>query len=222
MNDFPDTEPKKYIHIHDKVEPAVLAALLGYNVSLLYADGQKGRLPFPLIEHTYAECVHGYVKYLKKNEEVKLEKARLEHELKVKKQDERTRSFTSGSGTYDDGSMPPIVVAKHKQAIRLDRARENQLWVRTAIERQDYLSIEELEEIVEPFLISIRNSLMAISNESEEVKKQVDLAMDELYSLGLRLIESANVDSSEFVEKVLSTDVDLDEIEVDAPPLRLL
>lgn len=230
-----NTELPSIGHLVDldaKASPMVLAGLLGVNVSLVYQEVQVNRLPNPVTDHTYKECIQQYVAHFKKNADLKALKAKQEYDLKVEKL-ESDRKFkekklelspkrAARSFGEENGEMSPLMTAKIKQEIRLGIARESQLWIKASIERGEYLALPVLVELLEPFIMSIRQSLLTIALESPESEKQVDLVMENLSTLGAKMVEGAMYDSGKFVEAILAKEVIPEEIEIDNSPARLL
>ena len=180
---------------------------------------------------TYREAIQQYLAYFKKNSELKIVRAKQDYDLKVEKL-EQDRQFkekklaTSPSRsqyvTEDGDNMPPLMVAKFKQDIRVNIARELQIWTKVSIERGEYLSLPILVELVEPFIMSIRQNLLTIALESEDAQKQVDLIMENLASLGSKMLEGAMYDSHGFIEAILAKDIYPEEIEIDNEAPRIL
>lgn len=218
------------VDLHDKVSPAILSAILGINVSLLYQESQKGRLPPILIESTYLECIQQYNTWFKKSVDVKLEKEKNERELRELKLQEdikfkeqkikaKRNSFTDAG---ESDPLHPLVEAKMKQDIRLGIAREAQIWLKVAIERQEYIACRELFNLTEPFIQAIKTVLVNLSNEHPETQEVVDDGMESLYNLGRKLIEQSNVDKDEFVTKMLEKEIDIDSIEAEFVTMEVL
>ena len=206
------------VNLKGKVSPAVLASLFDCNVSLLYQEGQKGRLPSELTESTYLECIHMYLRHFKKNQDLKL--ARLEADTKLKEEklkndlEFKKRKFSSPSGDSEgDGFAPihPLVALKMKQDVRLGRAKEEQLLQKTAIERNEFISLEVMQELIEPLIISLRGNLMALADISAENEKIVDDIMDNIYTLGVKLSEDARDDAKEFFKEMMEREIDFDD-----------
>ena len=226
------------INMDAKVSPIVLASILGVNISLVYQEAQAGRLPLNLTEATYKECIQMYIAHFKKGADLKLakeaneqelRKAKLAEDIKLKEEKFRfkeeqdrlkaeskgRRSFSSvGEGDDGNDGMPPLVAAKMKQDIRLGIAKEAQLWLRIAIERQEYLSVEEVFKLTEPFLQAIKNILVSLASDIPEVQSSIDEGMETLYNLGIKLVENADVDGDKFVERMLEKELDLTDIEI--------
>ena len=232
------TNKNTIIDIDDKASPSVLSAILGINVSLLYQEAQKGRLPNPVNESSYKECVQAYVYHFKKTQDLKIEKERNEQKLKEAKlaadlefkerkhranlDARRNQLGTSEDGDLLDEGMPPLVAAKTKQEIRLAIAREQQLWIRASVERGDYISMVELIELCEPIIMTIRQGLLSLSLENDELQERVDNIMESLYKFGTVLAEQAEKDSKIFVKQVMERDINFSEIDIESLPEPVL
>jgi len=233
-------EKEAIINLDGKVSPAILASIFGCNVSLVYQEVQAGRLPNPVIEHTYRECIQAYLTYFKKNQDLKIEKekneARLKelklekdlefkdrkHRAKLEAEEKAREAKGSRDFSLGDDGMPPLMAAKTKQDIRLGKAREQQLWIKASIERGEYLSVTELVELCEPLIMTIRQSLLSIALENETVQRQVDQIMENLYQLGTSLVEQADFDSNRFITTIMNQDIDITEIDIDSLPEPVL
>ena len=226
------------INMDAKVSPIVLASILGVNISLVYQEAQSGRLPLNLTEATYKECIQMYINHFKKSVDLRVAKEANEQELRkaklaedirlkeekfrikeeqdrIKAENKGRRSFSSvGEGDDGNDGMPPLVAAKMKQDIRLGIAKEAQLWLRIAIERQEYLSVDEVYKLTEPFLQAIKNILVSIASDIQEVQAAIDEGMETLYNLGMKLVENADIDGEKFVERMLEKELDLADIEI--------
>lgn len=205
--------PPFFLDLEQKVEPAKLAGILGCNVSWLYQCSQTNKVPGEVKDHSYLSWIRKYIDYYKNNTEAKVTKYKLEQEEKAKR-------FTNKDG--ENEGMPPLVAAKIKQEIRLNLAKEAQIWQKNAIERWDYISIAEMTELVEPFIMTIRTNLLEIALQSEEVEKKVDEIMDTLYILGIRLVEKAEKEQKEIVEKILAKELVHEDISIEENTNRLL
>jgi len=221
------------VYLDGLVSPAILSSIIGCNVSLVYQEVQAGRLPNPLIEHTYRDCLQMYIKHFKKSQDLKIVKEKNAHDITVAKLEEAaklkqmkvsagsSRSF-GGSEGEDGSAMPPLMAAKYKQDIRLGIARETSLWIKASIERGEYISLPELVEIVEPFIMTIRQTLLSLSLTDPEMEKQVDMVMGTLHTLGERLVYDATSDNDKFIASIMAKEVIPEEIEIDNEPPRLL
>lgn len=205
--------PPYFLDLEQKVEPAKLAGILGCNVSWLYQCSQTNKVPGEVKDYSYLSWIRKYIDYYKNNTEAKVTKYKLEQEEKAKR-------FTNKDG--ENEGMPPLVAAKIKQEIRLNLAKEAQIWQKNAIERWDYISIAEMTELVEPFIMTIRTNLLEIALQSEETEKKVDEIMDTLYILGTRLVEKAEKEQKEIVEKILAKELSHEDISLEESANRLL
>ena len=213
------------INLDQLVSPAILAGVLGINVSLLYQNYQAGIFTKDLTLHTYREAIQTYIAYYKKSAESKLKKAEAEAELKklklqeeldlreqrrkIKAEEDSRKSKRSFSGDdSEEGGMHPLMAAKLTQGIKLDRVREEQLWLKIAIDRKDYLDVNELVDLAEPFLMTLRNILIDVARTDPELEKKIDQAMETIYGLGITLVEQADIDSKNFVQTMLERGID--------------
>jgi hypothetical protein len=203
------------VNLDTNVSPMVLAGILGVNVSLLYQNMQAGIFIKDLTLYTYREAIQTYITYYKKATELKKLKAQQEKEAleekletakKLREAREREQDKGSKYGDFDD-EMTKLTMAKLSQGIKLDRVREEQLWLKIAIDRKDYIDISEIVELAEPFLLSIRNILINIAATTPELEKQIDQAMETIYNLGITLVDEAEEDSKRFVQDMLAREV---------------
>lgn len=212
------------VNLDSNVSPMVLAGILGVNVSLLYQNMQAGIFTKDLTLYTYREAIQIYIAYYKKSTELKVLKAEAEIELKKTKLEEdlaireEKRKFKmeeearKGKRMYEgaDGEdgMHPLMAAKLTQGIKLDRVREEQLWLKIAIDRKDYIDVEEIVDLAEPFLMTLRNILIDIALTTPELEKKIDQAMETIYALGVTLVEDADLDSKNYVQDMLARGID--------------
>jgi hypothetical protein len=229
---MPENSNPQIIGLQDKVSPIILASIFGCNISLIYQEQQAGRLPANLLESTYIEAIQHYIRYFKKATELKILKETNEQELRLQKlkqdkqiQEEKLatkleqekllaekkaeRRRPTFSGEEGEDSIHPLVAAKMKQNIKTEIAREEQIWQKIAIERKDYISSEEMVELCEPFIMSIRDIFLSIGQMSPELEKKVDESMENLFNLGTQLIVDAELDSKEFVKSMLAKEIEM-------------
>lgn len=227
------------VNLDAKVSPIILASILGVNISLIYQESSCGRLPLNITEATYKECIQMYITHFKKNADLKLtkeaneqelrraklaedtrikeEKIRLKEEQDRAKAESKTRRTFSSLEDGEEGSndgMPPLVAAKMKQDIRLGIAKELQLYQRIAIEREEFISIEELTPLIEPYLQAIKNNLIDLAINSPEIQEKIEQNLENLYNLGMAMLDKAKIDSDSYVERILNKPLDITEIEL--------
>jgi len=213
-----EAQKASIIDLEGKVSPIVLAGILGINVSLVYQNSQAGIIPSDFINYSYREVLQQYIRYYKKLEAVKLAKVETEKELKRSKIEETIRAKEGRSfdnGDFNAPSIHPLVAAKLKQDIRIGRVKEEQLLLRNSIERGEYISWREASDLFEPFLHAIKNNLVSIASDNPELQEQIDQNMESLYNLSIVICEKADMDSSNYVKRMLARDLDITEIEID-------
>jgi hypothetical protein len=226
MIDLPQSNGS-IIDIDSKVSPVVLAGILGINVSLIYQNAQQGIIPVDFINYSYRDILQRYIAYYKKNVELKIVKEQADKEVRIAKEQEAARlkeekfkAKDQARRTFDGdneegGGLHPLVAAKLKQEIRLNRVKEEQLLLRNSIERGEYVSMKEIVILLEPYLQAIKNNLVSIASDVPEVQSQIDQNMENLYNLGIAISQKAGIDSTEFVQKMLDKELDISEIEID-------
>jgi len=219
-------ENEALLYIDGKVSPAVLAGLLGVNVSLIYQDHQKGLFgSVEFIDMTYREAIQVYRKNLVKSVELKLAKEETERQLKIKKLEEdrifkekKMKNNVSSSFSAGDDSMHPLMAKKLTQDIKLNRVKEVQAWLKVAEEKKQFLNATELFNLVEPFMHIIKNVLISISTDYPETQPKIDSCMNNLFSFGEKLLEQINSDEEVFVDEMLEKDIDDSLIELSFVP----
>lgn len=206
-----DTLPSNLtVCMDDKVSPSTLAAILGYTAPLLYQEAARGVIPTDFTNYTYKEIIHNYVKYFKKAQDVKLEKLKAEQEsYKARK------GITRADGTDNSTEMVELGLAKLKSDIRLNVAKEAQVWLKTHVERQLYVSSSSLLEVVEPIVLNMRSIILSIAEKNPLMEEQVDLLLDNLHNLGKSLLENANYDADNFLDTIMKKEIDLSKLEID-------
>lgn len=214
------------IFLDGEVSPIVLASILGFNISYLYQEAQKGAFPVAgniasLEKKTafagisYRQALRHYIDYHRKGAEAKIakveadrllkeEKLRLDNEFKKKK------AFQGVSSDESEG-IHPLTAMKLKQDIRLARAKEEQLLQKNAIERGEFIQGEELIALLQPFLITIRSELMSIVADFPETQDKIDKSMESLYKIGTMLIEQAESDQLHIVAELMDREIDVND-----------
>lgn len=194
------------------VQPRVLAGLVGKDVTQIYSWAQDGRLPRPIAEATYREAFTRLVDSLIKQEDLK--KAKFEENLRLRQEQQAAKAETKSSTTTkftdftDDGDMHPLMADKIRMAIRKDHATTAQTWQKVAIERGEYIAASEMEDLVKPFILTIRDSLNSIILDFPETQEKIDSVLQNLYTIGVQLLEGSNQDKNIFVQEILEMDVE--------------
>jgi hypothetical protein len=208
------TIEERILDVNSKVSPVILGGLVGKNHSQIYAWSQDGRLPHPLSNYNYVECLKHLVNSLLKAEEVKKLKLeanlRLQEEQRQRREEERSskQNTTKFTAYADDGEMHPLMQDKIRMAVRKDHAVTAQTWQKVAIERGDYIAAREMEELVKPFILTIRDSLNSIILDFPETQEKIDGVLDNLYTIGVQLLEGSDRDKESFIETILETPID--------------
>ena len=198
---------KNFVDLDGKVSPAVLAGIVNCNVSLLYQFSQLGRLPVDFKNSTYRECIHAFISHYRDQVDIKLKRIEA-----AEKNKEKVRN--GNTSDLDNGEMNPLVAAKLSQNIKTERAREYQIWEKIAIERGDYISKANMDEVIKPIITSIRDLLLSIASDNPELESKIDQGMEHLYNLGINIIDDSREDKNHFVHAMLETPIE-QEIEMD-------
>lgn len=210
--------PPTIIDLNGKVSPTVLADhVFGVNISMIYQEVNKGRLPGPIKDYTYKQAIQAYIKHFKEAQDVKLQQEANAHELRLKKLEEDLKSksekLASNRFRLDvDGNIEndlhPLVKKKMEGDIRLNSAKEEQIWLKIAIERGDYISRVELENLLEPFMVTIRDMLISLTADYPSVEKRVDQVMQSLHAIGVSLVEGSREDRDKFIKAMMEKDLE--------------
>lgn len=203
------------VNLDAPVVPVILAEILGITPQLLYKEAAAGRLPTKLAEHSYRECIQRYVQYLKQMQEVELTKERNAHELKMKKAAKggvRTRLqsnvHTANELDIADESLHPLLQRKIIQEIKSRRVTEVQTWLRVANERREVLVVSHLQQLLEPFILVIKNVLVTLAIDFPDTRDRIDQALDNLYKLGCKVMEETGEDEEAFLQHMLDLPID--------------
>ena len=194
-----------FVNFDDEVQSHVLAGMLSRNISQLYNWSQSGKLlnikksDANYKPVTYREVVKHLVDTLVKEDS---------EFAKFQRHKEKRISSASIGDFEGDDSIHPLVAAKMQQSIKTDHARAAQMWQAIAIKNEEYVDFGKKLSIVEPFIVQIRDLLLGIALDFPEAQEVIDEGMENLYNLGLRLIEEAKIDRDGFVEAMMSKTVE--------------
>ena len=190
-----------FINITDKVSPIVLSKLLGMaSVAQVYQYAQEGKLPdIKTTEVSYIDAIAYMRQSFIKANDAKLEKVRLAAEEK------RRSKFNPDSGVEDN--MHPLMAAKLSQSIKTEHAREAEVWQKIAIKNGEYVNFADKLNLVQPFMLQIRDLLLGIAIDFPEAEKAIDEGMENLFNLGTRLLAEVDIDRNEYVQAMLDKPV---------------
>jgi hypothetical protein len=188
-----------FVNFDDEVQPHILAGMLSRNISQVYNWAQTGKIlnikkSDPSYKPvTYKEVIKHLVDSLIKEDA----------EFSKYQRNKARRSVSIGELENDD-SIHPLVAAKIQQQIKKEYAMESQIWQSIAIKNEEYVDFAKKLSLVEPFIVQIRDLLLGITLDHPELEEIIDEGMENLYNLGLKLIEEAKMDRESFVEEMLS------------------
>jgi hypothetical protein len=153
---------------------------------------------------SYADFFKTLFDYYRSNKEAKelAAAARLaEQETKPRFRDEDTRK-----------QLDQATIAEKLQKLRLDKAREQELWTKNLVARKELVHKQELEQLMMPTFVTIANILRHAVDKQPQLQEAVDNCMNELYYLGERLEQQAIGDSNKYVETMLNSQIYLEEL----------
>lgn len=108
--------------------------------------------------------------------------------------------------------LDQVTIAEKVQKIRLDKAREQELWTKNLVARKELVQKTELEQLMFPTFVTIVNILRHTADKEPTLQEAIDKCIEELYNLGERLEEQAVGDSNRYVETMLNSQIYLEEI----------
>lgn len=189
-----ETTKTRPLDLDSKVSPAVLAGAISRNVSLLYQWEKEGRLPCPMKNYTYRQCLKAIMDY--------------HSERNIG----RPRGGVSVSVVDEEGNvgndLHPLVAAKIKQSIKTEYSREAQNWQAYAIKNEEYVSFASKLADVQGFVINIKDLLLGIAMDYPETQATIDEGMENLYKFGIKLLEEVRIDKEQFVQTMLTKDAE--------------
>ena len=167
-------------------EPAVeskIQKLLNINAKIWYELKDKGVLPQ---NGTYGEYISAVFTHYRN----------------------RNRSKDTG----DDSSLSKVIEVEKIQKIRLDRAKEQEVHLRNLATRMELINKQELYDLIMPLMMNISNILRAAADEDPKVQPIIDKCFVNLSTIGKRLLEQSGYDKENYVEEMLNTPLDLEDI----------
>jgi len=203
MSEIDNEIPKVlFVNMDAEISPHVLAGMLSRNISQLYNWAQMGKVlnikkSDPNYKPiTYREFLKHFVDTI------------IKEDFDTKKYNRQASRRASSNATMSDfegdDSIHPLVAAKIQQQIKKEYAMESQIWQSIAIKNEEYVDFARKLSLVEPFIIQIRDLLLGIALDHPEIQDVIDEGMENLYNLGVKLIEEAKVDREGFVQEMLS------------------
>lgn len=118
----------------------------------------------------------------------------------------KSRSNSKGEG-YEK-----LLEAQIIQKIKLDQANEERLHINNLKERKEVLLKSELYELIQPIMGNIVNILRAAADEEPKLQPIIDKAFESIYKAGKILAEQVEADTNNYVDEMLSKEVNLEEI----------
>lgn len=168
--------------LHEKCIALRLHETLNINPKTYYDLQKKGVIP---LEGTYQEVLGAVLEHYK-----------------------RTKTPREGATT----GLERLLEAEKIQKIRVDKAKEEQILLNTQIVRGRYVSVESMVEVLAPFMLAVRSTLLAAANLNPQVSPYVDSAFTFLTELGERLLSEAKETADAEVKGILDTPVDIEGI----------
>jgi len=153
---------------------------------------------------SYADFFKTLFDYYRSNKEAKdiAAAARLaDAEAKPRFRDEDSRK-----------QLDQVTIAEKVQKIRLDKAREQELWTKNLVARKELIQKTELEQLMYPTFVTIVNILRHTVDKEPQLQEAVDNCIKELFNLGEQLERKAIGDSNKYVEIMQNSQLYLEEI----------
>jgi hypothetical protein len=108
--------------------------------------------------------------------------------------------------------LDQVTIAEKIQKIRLDKAKEQDLWIKNSLSRGELVDKAELEQLMFPLFTTMVNILRHSADTNPELQSAIDKCIGELYAIGESLDEQAIGDSSKYVKTMLDTTIYVEEI----------
>lgn len=172
--------------------------LLNINPKIWHELKDKGVLP---INATYGECLQAVFNHYRSKSDAATIKAKVH----------AARSGNIISPDTDSG-LSRLLEAEKIQKIRLDKAKEQEIYLRNSITRNTVLDKNELYSLIAPLLGNIANVLRSAADETPELQETIDKCFSILFNAGEKIVEQANEDKLNYVQHMLDNPLDLEEI----------
>jgi hypothetical protein len=120
---------------------------------------------------------------------------------------ERKSRYKTGD---TESGLPRVVEGEKLQKIRLDRARETEVHLKNKVTRGLLIDKKYLLDLVSPLISNIANVLRAAADENPTIQPIIDKCFISLSNTGEALCKQADIDSEQYVQEMMSKQVDLD------------
>ena len=150
------------------------------------------------LEYDLIKCLSSLVKHYKNNDDLKREKMNIERENIAAKREYMKRLSDISS---EEDTMHPILRSEKLQKIRLDKAKEYEVWTKIKLAKENTLNPFDLTRLLSPFLQVIKNSLNQLATNEPTLQQAVDKCLKSLSDFGETMIVSANEDLDEWVKE---------------------
>lgn len=154
--------------------------------------------------YSYGDYLARVITYYRESNEAKLLKEQnrateLEAKPRFKSSDERQR-------------LEEITIAEKIQKIKLDKARETDVWIKNAANRGLLIDKSELEQLMFPSLTTMYNILQHTAIQTPELMPTIDKCLTVLFNIGEKLEKIALGDGQTYVDTMLNSDVNIREL----------
>lgn len=214
------------VNLDSKVSPAILASIMGVNVSLIYQEKQKGVYGDPGVrfeDQTYMEVIKAFRNYHAKNTEYKL--AKLEEDRKLKElqleQHQNYKNKKLGGSSEVSEKLAVLQIKQIEQKIRTDRIAEIKGWLSVAEIRKELLVASSLMKLIYPFVNAIKNKLVSISMQFPETRDFIDESLNDLADMGETMLKHCGEDDKIFVDEMMNKNLEDDLLELEFIPSNL-
>ena len=153
---------------------------------------------------SYQECIQTIFKYYQSGVEAKIIAAQAKTIEAENKRNYRSADTESG--------LPKIQEAAIIAKIKLDRAREESIYIDNLKAKGTFIDAEEQYELLGIFLSNVVNELKAVASALPETQEVIDRCFRHLHKLGEIVCQQVDLDSEEFVKRKMEEEVDLDDI----------
>jgi len=180
------------------VESKILQ-LLNINPKIWQELKQKGVVP---PKSSYGECLRAVFDHYRGRNDAAAVQAKLH----------AAKQGLLAEGEAKENNLSKLIEVEKIQRIRLDRAKVQEIHLKNLATRGDLLDKIKLYELIAPMMGTIGNILRSAADENPEVQGVIDKCFTSLFNIGEKLIEQADADKIGYVQHMLDTPLDLDNI----------